>query len=247
MKTPGSSLLMTKDEILSYFKDRELDQDSKAYLKYHSIRYQQLLKEIEKIISSKKAVKLRILDLGPAYQTELLRRSFPNIAVDSLGFYDPRFPLRKIDKHFEYDLNNAQDKGKWLKTSPYNLVIMAELIEHLYTSPKLVLGFIHSLMLKKGILIIQTPNAVSLDRRIKMVFGKHPFDMIRENNLNPGHFREYTVSELTDIAKENGFKVKKIILGNYFVHKQLIGKLYDLVCLVLPSGFKHGITLILEK
>lgn len=247
MRTARNNLLLTQAEILNYFKEWGLDSDSKAYLRYHSLRYQYLLEEINKIISFKKRDKIRILDLGPAYQTELLRRNLPHTPIDSLGFYDRRFPLRKIDKHLEYDLNNAQDQKKWLKPNSYNLVIMAELIEHLYTSPKLVLSFIYSLMSKKGVLVIQTPNAVSLDRRIKIFLGKHPYDMIRENNLNPGHFREYTINELLDVARNTRFKIKSVTLDNYFVHKRLFGIFYNLACMVLPKNFRHGITLILEK
>lgn len=240
---------LTRSEILDYFKAWKLDTDSITYLKYHSLRYQYLLEEINKIVSrfKKRGDKISILDLGPAYQTELFRTRLPHIPIDSLGFYDRRFPLRKIDKHYQYDLNEAQNREKWLKLKPYDLVIMAELIEHLYTSPNLVLSFIHTLMRKGGVLIIQTPNAVSLDRRIKMFLGKHPYDMIREDNLNPGHFREYTKGELLNVVKDVGFKVKGFTLDNYFIHKRLAGILYDLVCKMLPGNFRHGITLILEK
>lgn len=248
-KSLTNTIVMTKDEILNHFKHGFLDSDSKAYLRYHSLRYQYLLEEMDKIISKfqKKEEKISILDIGPAYQTELLRSKLPRISVDSLGFYDQRFPLRKIDRHYQYDLNKAQYKKEWIKTRNYNIVIMAELIEHLYTAPKLVLGFIQTTMLKGGILIIQTPNAVSLDRRIKMLLGKHPYDTIREDNLNPGHFREHTLDELLSISKDVGFKVKSFTIDNYFVHKRLIGIMYDLVCKILPKSFRHGITLILEK
>lgn len=238
-------------EIFNYFKNRPFDEESKEYLKDHCLRYEFFLSKVDKIInkitSNKKGV-IKILDLGPAYQTEILRITLPkNTTVDTVGFADSRFIKRQKDKHFEYDINHAQYKQKWLKVKNYDLVIMAEVIEHLYTSPSLILKLINSWIRKNGYLIIQTPNAVSLNRRTKMIIGRHPYDMIRENNLNPGHFREYTFDELILAAKSAGFSLKEYQITNYFRHKGLGGKIYNTLTQFLPENFRDGMTIILQK
>ena len=91
--------------------------------------------------------------------------------------------------------------------SGYELIIMAEVIEHLYTSPSLVLGFLQSLLRPGGLLIVQTPNALAIGRRFKMLLGRPPFELIRENPYNPGHFREYTARELEKYGRQLGLVI----------------------------------------
>ena len=49
--------------------------------------------------------------------------------------------------------------------------------------------------------MVSTPNALWLKHRIKLLMGRHPYELIREDKGNPGHFREYTAGELGDIAR----------------------------------------------
>lgn len=238
-------MLRTKQEILNYFKNRNIDKD---YLQDHITRYIFLLRTVDNLISKiKYKNKLNILDIGPSFQTEILRMSLAN-NVDSIGFLDKRFKIRKQDKHFEHNLNNAQYKNKWVKLKKkYYLIVMAELIEHLYTSPVLVLNYVKRWLKKGGFLIIQTPNAISLNRRIKMLIGRHPYDMIRENNLNPGHFREYTLSELISIGKESGFILENYSIENYFKHKGVQGNINSVLSKLLPETLLDGITICFRK
>lgn len=87
------------------------------------------------------------------------------------------------------------------------MVVFAEVIEHLYASPRLVLRFLHHLLSGAGVLLIQTPNAASLTKRVKLLAGSNPYEKIREDATNPGHFREYTASELREYASSEGFEV----------------------------------------
>ena len=93
-----------------------------------------------------------------------------------------------------FDLNDAQYRERWIRTPPIHLAVMAEVLEHLYTAPTLVLGFAYSLMEPGGILIVETPNAASLKKRLRLLVGRHPYEMIRENAVNPGHFRPFHLS-----------------------------------------------------
>lgn len=239
--------IRTINEILNYFQDRKVDHE---YLKDHCKRYEFLIAQIDKIInklSPKIKKPIRILDLGPSFQTEILRTTIPQVIVDSLGFYDSRVFIRSKDKHIEYDLNNIQYNENWLKMKKYDLIIMAELIEHLYTSPSLILGCIVAWLNKEGYLIIQTPNAISLNRRLKMILGRHPYDLIRETRLNPGHFREYTNLELVSFGEKAGLAVDYYTASNYFRHKGITGSIYNSLCNLLPKSFKDGITICFRK
>ena len=78
----------------------------------------------------------------------------------------------------------------------YDLVVFAEVIEHLHTSPVHTLAFVRGLLADAGVLILQTPNAASLPKRLKLLAGRNPYELIRADGGNPGHFREYTLAEL---------------------------------------------------
>lgn len=148
----------------------------------------------------------RILDVGRTMLTEMIESLYDR-PVDSIGF-EPDASLGHGAHHFQFNLNDAQNPAKWRKDLPgYDVVLMAEVIEHLYTAPSLVLGFLQSLLRPGGVLLVQTPNALALGRRLSMVFGRHPFELIRENPTNPGHFREYTAAEIQRYGRQLGLTV----------------------------------------
>jgi 2-polyprenyl-3-methyl-5-hydroxy-6-metoxy-1,4-benzoquinol methylase len=131
---------------------------------------------------------------------------------------------------------------KRIEPNDRHIVLFAETIEHLYTSPKLVLSFIKTFLRRGGFLIIQTPNAVSISKRIAMLNGSNPFEMIRESRDIPGHFREYTGSELYGLGKEIGLVCDKIIYTNYWPQSEIYAELEN----KYPT-LRSGITIIFQK
>ena len=224
------------------------------YNAYHEPRYRYLLDLIAGYIDKETP---RVLDIGRSRLTDLIHESY-HVPVDSLGFGSDS--QSNTGNHFEFDLNHAQERGKWRQGIPiYRLVIMAEVIEHLHTAPEHVLKFIAGLLQEDGVLILQTPNAVSLSRRFKMLMGRNPYEMIREDDSNPGHFREYTLDELTGIAKTTGYRVEQYSFRYYFDgrfarHKNpgdepqaVIGGMKNLAGRLLPPRLRSGITVVLRK
>jgi hypothetical protein len=130
-------------------------------------------------------------------------------------------------------------------------------IEHLYTSPKLVLGFLRRLVSPSGVLLIQTPNAVSLTKRVKLLAGAHPYEKIRETARNPGHFREYTAGELREYAAASGFEVLHCRHYNYFDFRfsshagsstpRWIEAMKYVALHWVPPSLKPGISLVLRR
>ncbi len=223
-----------------------------GYLRYHAPRYSTLVQ----LISEEYKSGGRILDIGRSKLTQIIS-DFLNVRVDSLGFQPDS--VTTTGKHFHYNLNDSQSTDLWRKDiEPYDLIIFAEVIEHLYTSPNLVLSFINSITRKGGIVILQTPNAVVFHKRLTMLTGKNPFARIRENNQTPGHFREYTKNELAEYSINTGFDVKRFRYENYFDYRysshttrrlsyQPSRKLFNLFYSCCPGSFKPGMTLVLEK
>ena len=185
---------------------------------------------------------VRVLDVGPAYQTALLRAMWDGLVVDTLGFGDIRFAPRAGERHFHVDLNETA--GAEVVEGGHDLVVVAEVIEHLYTAAPTVLAFLRRFLRAGGTLLLQTPNAVALPRRLKMLIGRNPTEPIRPNRLDPGHFHEYTVAELAAAAAAADLTVDHVDLANYFANGGRLRRRYnELVAPRLPGSLRDGITI----
>ncbi len=233
------------------FRNWDLDGESRSYLEVHARRFGVLLETIAPRVSAIRSrapeSDIRILDVGPGYQTELIRRRFPGAYVNTLGFADTRLSPRPGESHFPFDLNDAQEPEKWPALPPHDLVVLAEVLEHLYTSPRLVLRFLGTTIAPGGRLLLQTPNACALNRRAKMLLGRHPLEPIRESRTNPGHFHEYSVAELRALAADAGWAMEELRIANYFDGGTWKHSLFNGVSRLLPPRLREGITLVLRK
>jgi predicted SAM-dependent methyltransferase len=230
------------EAILARFHTEFSDSATREYLRYHARRYAYLMNSIDKLPRG------RILDIGPSFQTMLMRAVYPDSIVDTLGFHDERFPPRSIDTHINFDLNDSTSPDRWpAATGPYDLVVMAEVLEHVYTAARPVLSFVASLLRPGGNLVIQTPNAVNLMRRYSTVRGTNPYSMIREERTNPGHFCEFTARELEESANSAGFETAQLEIENYFGPAGIRKSIYNTLCAVLPGELRDGITLVARK
>lgn len=229
--------------------------EDRGYVAYHAPRFAYLLEVLEEFGLDRGA---RVLDIGPSRLTELIRERF-GVAVDSLGFGEDR--VTPEGRHFALDLNLAQRRESWRHDlAKYDFVVMAEVLEHLYTAPQWVLSFVRTLLVDGGCLVLQTPNAASLPKRLKLLAGRNPFEMIRIDTRNPGHFREYTRKELFGLAAELGFRVEECRMSFYFDARfphdhsgeaagrtVILGSLKNAAYRFLPSGLREGITMVWRK
>jgi len=78
-------------------------------------------------------------------------------------------------------------------------------IEHLNTPPRRVLEFLAAQLAPGGWLVLTTPNAVWLKNRLRLLMGRNPFELLRDDRS--GHVREYTLAELAAAAGEAGLEV----------------------------------------
>ena len=231
---------------------RTIRGEDQGYRAYHAPRYAYLLEILAKHGLGSDST---VLDIGSSCLTTLIRERF-GIAVDSLGFGEDR--TTQEGRHFGFDLNLAQRREAWRRDLPkYDFVVMAEVLEHLHTAPQLVLSFVRTLLADGGRLVLQTPNAASLPKRMKLLLGRNPYERIRADPTNPGHFREYTKKELHDLAADLGFRVEECTVSFYFdarfAHHEsgeaagrnlALGSLKNVVYRLLPSDLREGITMV---
>ena len=220
------------------------DAESCIYLRAHRLRYDILLDLVDGVIGEVGGT-ARVLDVGPSYETELMRRLWTDAQIDSLGFEDPRLmAARPGERHIEFDLADAVDETKWPHAEPYDLIVLAEVIEHLYTSPVRTLQMLTSLLRPGGKILIQTPNAAAMSRRFWLLMGRNPFEPIRDDVHQAGHFREYTAAEVRDLCAKAGLRVLRVDLQNYFLTGSMKNQLLVRAGPAMPPTLRQGITLL---
>jgi hypothetical protein len=119
-------------------------------------------------------------------------------------------------------------------------------IEHLPTSPAAVLRHLATWLRPGAALLLQTPNAVALHKRLRMLAGRNPLEPIRADARNPGHFHEYTLGELRAAALDAGLEVAGWQTENYFGAGRG-ARAYAALGRALPPRLRHGITMWLRR
>ena len=208
--------------------------DEKAYLRTHTRRYSLLL-DLVKSFGPKS-----ILVVGPSYESVLLREAVPGASVDTLGWEDHRFPRVEGERHDQHDLNDLH----YPELEPHDVVVCSEVIEHLHVSPVPLLRFLAGSLSPGGRLLVQTPNATALPKRLRMLLGQNPYEPIRDQPGNPGHFHEYTAEELREAVEAAGLEIERLVTANYFDHGSRKNRVYRALGPVLPSTLREGITVV---
>jgi SAM-dependent methyltransferase len=213
------------------------ESSDEVYLRTHSRRYALLLELVKGFAAN------AILVVGPSYESVLLRDAIPGAAIDTLGWHDHRFPRVEGEEHVQHDLNDPD----YPQLEPHDVIVCAEVLEHLHVSPIPVLRFLANGLTPGGRLMIQTPNATALPKRLRMLLGRNPYDPIRDEAHNPGHFHEYTVGELRDAVEAAGLDVTQLVTANYFDHGSRKNRLYRAAGPLLPSTLREGITIVAQR
>lgn len=225
--------------------------DDEAYLNMHARRFHRTLQLARQFLDGSAVDRqpAQIMDVGPHFMTLILRRE-TGAVVNQLGFSETYGPLtqpRPGERHFIFDLDNTVDQANWPKVPPHDIVVAGEVVEHLHTSPNHWLPFLQSCVSPGGHLIITTPNGVSLRRRLMLLFGVQPYEKIRDNPKNPGHFREYTKAELCDYAQAHHLRVVHFNSSSHLDYPDRLGRIYNLVTSALPSSFRDTMYLVFKN
>jgi SAM-dependent methyltransferase len=211
------------------------------YLRFHAPRYGVLLERVRELAPGRP----HILDVGPEHEVPELR-SLP-ATVDTLGFRNERFPPEDGERHVEFDLKDAERQELWPHLDAYDVVVCAEVLEHLPVAPVHVLRLLSTAVRPGGWLVVQTPNAARIGNRIRLLLGRNPFDPLSEHSEDPWHFREYTVGELLAMARSVGLDVGGWLTADYFVTGSLPNAVVRRLSPIVPRSLRAGITAWFRK
>jgi SAM-dependent methyltransferase len=160
-------------------------------------------------------VKTRVLDIGASQLTVLYKTILWKCYNAGLSHCGRRRRTAhegsRVPFTFPYycDLNDAERFEKWPDVKEkFDLIVFAETIEHLKIAPEYAMAFLRLMLAEKGIILVTTPNAVTIMKRLILLLkGKNPFERMRMFSENPGHYREYTMQEMMDIGNRSGLEV----------------------------------------
>jgi len=211
-------------------------------------RHKIIFNEIKKIIGD--STNLDILDVGWGYGTifNTIKKEFlknkTNLFACDLNLTDL---AKKRSENVTFNNCYLPDQ-KIPFNKKFDLILLCEVLEHLNFSKTSINQFLNELkkhLKNDGILIVSTPNVASSKNIIKLILNKNINDKWDDSfiygrkkmNRTP-HIREFTISELKEVFKANGFEIKKLIT-TYRPTTQRI--------LRLPfNRFKDDVTLILK-
>lgn len=166
-----------------------------------------------------------VLDIGPyfsytpffwkqhiAEQVSVLEGATPESAP-----LEKLYRSRGIEIRYD-DLFHLFDESREAKRLPYDdnsfdLVTCWETMEHFNFNPVPFVRELHRVAKKGGAVCVSVPNMAKLDRRLKLLCGRSFATPVQSYRDHAGskyygfHWREYTLSEITELFRMNGFGI----------------------------------------
>lgn len=166
----------------------------------------------------------KCLELGanPYFTTMLLER-YTGLELSLANYFGP-FPSGlhtqnvtytsasngpRVTKSFSYQHFNVENDPFPYADCEFDIVIFAEIIEHLLNDPCKVIREIKRVLKPGGTLIVTTPNVARLENIARLISGENIYDPYSGYGPYGRHNREYTCRELMTLLQFEGFDVKK--------------------------------------
>jgi SAM-dependent methyltransferase len=184
---------------------------------------------------------------GNPYFTTMLLKQYSDLDV-CLGNYFGHLSNSEHTQTVDYiDIESKQKKSQTLayqhfnvendlfpyETASFNLVIFAEIIEHLLNDPCKVLREIKRVLKPGGTLILTTPNVARLENVASLVNGTNIYDPYSGYGPYGRHNREYSRAELMDLLSFEGFEISECFTAdvhtNYAANNAPLAKLSGLL------------------
>ncbi|HOD50115.1 MAG TPA: methyltransferase domain-containing protein [Candidatus Hydrogenedentes bacterium] len=149
------------------------------YRRFHHVRHQQLLALLARHAPERQE---RCLDIGGGGDVAEIVSEIKAKYVDEFHTVDLATDIDRLRKSgIEAQVCNVDVQALPYDDSFFDIVLFASVIEHLY-NPSHIIAEIARVMRPGGILIVETPNAVALGRRLDALWGENPFRWFNQYN-----------------------------------------------------------------
>ena len=149
---------------------------------------------------------------------------------------------RAKEKGLDVEVHDANNRFPF-KDNTFDAIVAGEIIEHTFNDV-IFLNECYRILKKGGLLIVTTPNLISLKNRFLMMFGFNPRYVIADY-----HYRTYTQKVFKERIKSSKFRKFKFS-GNFVIYSKnrdrILGTLFEKWAELSPSLAEHLIV-SLEK
>jgi len=162
----------------------------------------------------------RLLEIGAnPYFLTLLLKKFRTYEISLTNYFDgvaPRGVQTIVNECYGethdlefWQINVECDEFPFADES-FEVVLFCEVIEHLLEDPIHALLEIRRVLVPGGCLIVSTPNVARWENVRRMLAGEQSlYDPYSQHGAYGRHNREYTLTELTRLLAEAGFRSRK--------------------------------------
>lgn len=185
------------EKYFDYFMQGEIDDDTNTFT-YKQTR--PMMRDITKILEKNKIKKVLEVGCGMGINTaDLNDRGFKCFGVD----FSSKFIDRALKRYGNYYQEMDCESEEFLAEG-FECIFGLDFIEHLFDYHKAIDNFYKALE-PNGLLILATPNLLSLRNRANILLGKtKTFESFE-------HLRFFSPKMLKDILEDHKFKVLDII------------------------------------
>lgn len=193
----------------------------------------------------------KCLELGanPYFTTMLLKR-FTSLELSLANYFGP-LPSgwhkqdvtytngsAKSKETFAYQHFNVESDHFPYPDAEFDVVIFAEIIEHLLNDPCKVIREIKRVLKPGGTIIVTTPNVARLENITRLIAGENIYDPYSGYGPYGRHNREYNRHELVSLLQFEGFDVTGHFTAD--VHENRADSYADLKDLKDKLEFRKG-------
>ncbi|MGA2637458.1 class I SAM-dependent methyltransferase [Methylocella sp.] len=160
-----------------------------------------------------------VLEFGVGEHTRLYKAILPGVRIHTVEYPD-RYGTGglNVDQSYELDLSlrTSRDAAP-IQRASYDLVIFAEVLEHLMANPVEIIEWLLSLVKPGGYLLLTTPNMFA--KQAMPVYLSYdnplaPFPIEETRALGQAHLREYSHIELLRFVQAAGGVTKALIFSS---------------------------------
>lgn len=217
-------------------------QDSKNYLEVHTVRFGEMARQL----APYRFAGMQVGSIGVSPFDSLAQSEY------GAGYYTAIVPSSDFGRTSAGDRVNQPSlvifdvtKDTGCADVRFDLLIMAEVLEHLFASDELILSRVRTLIRPGGLLYVSVPNAVRHVNRLKVLAGRNLFptkdDILKECWGGYGHIREYTLKEIHELVARQ-FSIVKF--GGFTPYGTVFQRA---ISSMLPSGLKSTLFVIAKK
>ena len=207
-----------------YASGRSLIVGQAEYGATHRERFFELMNAVLVLVRGRHAP--RVLEFGPSEFSAMYGRLVPDIelviadrpvAPDYIGFTERRCrDALGCAGYIGVDLASGADMdAKLHRSGVFDLVVLAEVIEHLPIHPVDLLAQMRRLLAPTGALYLTTPNFFAQAHLEQLARGENPcavYPAGEENWDAHHHYREYEAGELAEFIRAAGLRAGRILL-----------------------------------